>query len=105
MFEAAETPEKKLFNVRIGQSTGKSIWTYVSSHTEYNCEHLKGKSMRGWYTSLVDGDRWQDILNDLSVRGLKSFFDFAQKNKDPLRSVMPQPQVGILTGSANHGMV
>ena len=125
MFEAAETPEEKLFNMRIGQSTGKVIWTYVSSHTEYNCEHLKDKTMRGWYSSPVEGDRlqldaavataagagycyWglnrlvystQDVLNDPSIRGLKQVFDFAQRNQTLLRSLQRIPQVGILVGT------
>ena len=125
MFEAAETPEQKLFNMRLGQSTGKVIWTYISSHTEYNTEHLKDKSVRGWYSSPVEGDRleldaaaataagagycyWglnrlyyepQDILDVASIRSLKTVFDFAQANGELLRSVSPRPQVGILTGA------
>ena len=125
MFEAADTPEQKLFNLRIGQSTGKVIWTYISSHTEYNSEHLKDKSVRGWYSSPVEGNRlqldaavatavgagycyWglnrlfylpQDILDDPSIRGLKAVFDFVQENGTLLRSVSPVPQAGILTGT------
>ena len=125
MFEAADTPEQKLFNLRLGQSTGKVIWTYISSHTEYNSEHLKDKSVRGWYSAPVEGERlqldaavataagvgycyWglnrlfyepQDILDVPSIRGLKAVFDFAQKNGTLLRSVSPQPQAGILTGT------
>ncbi len=125
MFEAADTPEEKLFNMRLGQSTGKVIWTYVSSHTEYNCEHLKDKSMRGWYSTSVDGERlkldaavataagvgycyWglnrlfystEDVLNDPSIRGMKQVFDFAQQNKQLLMSVHPVPQAGILVGT------
>jgi hypothetical protein len=34
MFEAAETPEDKLFNLQLGHSTGKQIWTYVGTHTQ-----------------------------------------------------------------------
>jgi len=125
MFEAADTPEQKLFNMRLGQSTGKVIWTYISSHTEYNSEHLRDKSVRGWYSAPVEGERlkldaavatmagvgycyWglnrvyyepRDILDVPSIRSLKAIFDFAQKNGPLLRSVSPQPQVGILTGA------
>ena len=125
MFEAADTPEEKLFNMRIGQSTGKVIWTYVSSHTEYNCEHLKDKSMRGWYSTSVDGERLQldaavatvagvgycywglnrvfyttgDVLADPSIRRMKEVFDFAERNGSLLRSVKPVPQAGILVGT------
>ena len=125
MFEAADTPEQKLFNIHLGQSTGKVIWTYISSHTEYNTEHLKDKSVRGWYSSPVEGERlkldaavataagagycyWglnrvyyepQDILDVPAIRSLKGVFDFAQKNDRLLRSVNPRPRVGILTGA------
>jgi hypothetical protein len=125
MFEAADTPEQKLFNLRLGQSTGKVIWTYISSHTEYNSEHLKDRSVRGWYSSPVEGERleldaavataagagycyWglnrlfyqpQDILDEPSVRSLKAVFDFAQENDKLLRAVSPVPQAGILTGT------
>jgi hypothetical protein len=125
MFEAADTPEQKLYNMRLGQSTGKVIWTYISSHTEYNTEHLRDKSARGWYSAPVEGERlkldaavataagvgycyWglsrmyyqpQDILDVPSIRSLKGVFDFAEKNGRLLGSVRPQPQVGILTGA------
>jgi hypothetical protein len=125
MFEAADTPEEKLFNLRIGQSTGKVIWTYVSSHTEYNRQHLKDKTVRGWYSAPVEGERlkldaavattagagycyWglnrlfyqpQEVLDGPEVRGLKSVFEFADKHEALLRSVSPQPQAGILTGA------
>jgi hypothetical protein len=125
MFEAADTPEQKLFNLRLGQSTGKVIWTYISSHTEYNSDHLKDKSVRGWYSSPVEGARlkldaavataagagycyWglnrlfylpQDILDEPSIRRLKAVFDFAQQNDRLLRSVSPKPQAGTLTGT------
>jgi len=125
MFEAADTPEEKLFNLRIGQSTGKVIWTYVSSHTEYNCQHLKDKTVRGWYSAPVEGERllldaavattagagycyWglnrlfyqpQEVLDGPVVGGLKSVLEFAGKHETLLRSVAPQPQAGILTGA------
>jgi hypothetical protein len=125
MFEAADTPEQKLFNLRIGQSTGKVIWTYVSSHTEYNREHLKDKTVRGWYSAPVEGERlkldaavataagagycyWglnrlfyepKEVLDGPVVAGLKGVFEFAAKNEALLRSVSPQPQAGILTGA------
>jgi hypothetical protein len=125
MFEAADSPEEKLFNLRLGQSTGKVIWTYISSHTEYNGEHLRDKSVHGWYSAPVEGDRlaldaavataagagycyWglnrlfympQDPLENRSLRGLKEVFDFAQANEQLLQSVSPKPQVGILIGT------
>ena len=125
MFEAADSPEEKLFNLRLGQSTGKVIWTYISSHTEYNGEHLRDKSVHGWYSAPVEGDRlaldaavataagagycyWglnrlfympQDPLENRSLRGLKEVFDFAQANEQLLQSLSPKPQVGILIGT------
>jgi hypothetical protein len=125
MFEAADTPEEKLFNLRVGQSTGKVIWTYISSHTEYNCQHLKDKTVRGWYSAPVEGERLRldaavataagagycywglnrlfyqppEVLDGPVVRGLKSVLDFAAEHETLLLSVTPQPQAGILTGA------
>jgi hypothetical protein len=125
MFEAADTPEQKLFNLRIGQSTGKVIWTYISSHTEYNREHLKDKTVRGWYSAPVEGERLQldaavataasagycywglnrlfyepkEVQEGPWVNGLKSVLEFAGKHEALLQSVSPQPQAGILTGT------
>jgi hypothetical protein len=126
MFEAAATPEEKLFNLRIGESTGKVIWTYVSSHTEYNCEHLKDKTVRGWYSLPVEGERLQldaavamtagaghcywglnrvfyadeEMLSSPLVTGIQSTFAFAARHEELLRSVEPRPQAGVLTGTA-----
>lgn len=125
MFEASDTPEEKLFNLRIGQSTGKVIWTYLSSHTEYNREHLKDKTVRGWYSTPVEGERlmldavaattagagycyWglnrlfyepEEVLNGPTIGGLKKVLDFAAQHEELLRSVNHQPQAGILTGA------
>jgi hypothetical protein len=86
---------------------------------------LKDKSVRGWYSAPVEGDRlqldaavataagagccyWglnrlfyqpQDILDEPAMRGLKTVFDFVQENGKLLRSVRPQPQAGILVGT------
>jgi hypothetical protein len=64
MFEAADTPEDKLFNLQLGKSTGKAIWTYIGHHTEYNREHLKDKAARGWFSYPVEG---QELLLDGAV--------------------------------------
>jgi Beta-galactosidase trimerisation domain/Hypothetical glycosyl hydrolase 6 len=125
MFEAAETPEEKLFNMQLGQSTGKVTWTYVGTHTQYNREHLKNERVRGWFSYPVES---QELLLDgatalaagvgLVYWGLSRFFyqperplsyesgqyvrrifDFQQKNEVLLRSVRSQPQVGLLIGS------
>ncbi len=124
MFEAAETPEEKLFNMQLGQSTGKTIWTYVGSHTEYNREHLKDDRVRGWYSYpleseelLLDGATamaagvgmvyWglprffyqpEGPLSYDSGRYVKETFDFHQKHLPLLRDLKPQPQAGILVG-------
>ena len=124
MFEAAETPEEKLFNMQLGQSTGKATWTYVGTHTQYNREHLKNERVRGWFSYpvesqelLLDGATavaagvglvyWglsrffyqpEGPLSYDSGRYVKEIFDFQQKNDALLRSVRSQPQVGILVG-------
>ena len=125
MFEAAETPEDKLFNMQLGQSTGKVTWTYVGTHTQYNREHLKDDRVRGWYSYpvesqelLLDGATalasgvglvyWglsrffyqpQGPLAYPSGRYVKEIFDFQQKNDALLRSVRSRPQAGILVGA------
>ncbi len=125
MFEAADTPEEKLFNLRIGQSTGKVIWTYISSHTEYDRQHLKDKTVRGWYSTPVAGERlmldaavaaaagagycyWglnrlfyepKEVLDGPTIGGLKKVMDFAAQHEALLQSVTHQPQVGVLTGA------
>jgi hypothetical protein len=124
MFEAAETPEDKLFNMQLGQSTGKVIWTYVGTHTQYNREHLKDDRVRGWYSYPVES---QELLLDGATavasgvglvywglsrffyqpesplaydsgRYVKEIFDFQQKHDALLRSVRSRPQAGILVG-------
>jgi hypothetical protein len=121
MFEAARTPEQKLFNLRAGQSTGKNIWTYVSSHTVYNREHIKDEEIGGWFSYPIDGEQLQldaavattagagycywglnrlfyepDALNRPSIRGLKAVFDFRRAHEALFDSVRPEPTVGIL---------
>lgn len=125
MFEAAETPEDKLFNMQLGQSTGKVTWTYVGTHTQYNREHLKDDRVRGWYSYPVES---QELLLDgataiasgvgLVYWGLPRFFyqpdgplayesgqyvkevfDFQQNHDVLLRSVRSRPQVGIVVGA------
>lgn len=126
MFEAAETSEQKLFNLQLGQSTGKAIWTYIGSHTEYDRDHLKDKSVRGWYSYPLEGERlllegavataaqagycfWgldrafyltpEEILSFQALRGIKEVFDFARENRPLLASLHSNPQAGILTGA------
>jgi hypothetical protein len=125
MFEAAETPEEKLFNMQLGQSTGKVTWTYVGTHTQYNREHLKNERVRGWFSYPVES---QELLLDgatalaagaglvywglsrffyqperplsyESGRYVKRIFDFQQEHDVLLRSVRSQPQVGLLVSS------
>lgn len=124
MFEAAETPEDKLFNMQLGQSTGKVTWTYVGTHTQYNREHMKSDRIRGWFSYPVES---QELLLDgatavasgvglvywglsrffyqpegplayESGRYVKEVFDFQQKHDALLRSVRSRPQVGIVVG-------
>jgi len=125
MFEAAETPEDKLFNMQLGQSTGKVTWTYVGTHTQYNREHLKDDRVRGWFSYpvesqelLLDGATalaagvglvyWglprffyqsQGPLAYESGRYVREIFDFQQKHDALLRSLRSRPQVGILVGA------
>jgi hypothetical protein len=122
MFEAAESPEEKLFNLELGHSTGKVIWTYVGTHTQYNREHMKNERVRGWFSYpveseelLIDGATAAAAGTGLKYWGLSRFFympkppgeyesgryvrevfDFARKHDALLRSVKSQPVAGIM---------
>ncbi len=122
MFEAAGTPERKLFNIRAGQSTGRNIWTYIGSHTVYNREHIKDQEIGGWFSHPIEGEQLQldaaiataggagycywglnrlfyeskGSLDRPSIRGLKAIFDFSRTNAKLLETVRPVPMVGIL---------
>jgi len=124
MFEAAETPEEKLFNLQLGHSTGKTIWTYVGSHTEYNREHMKSDRVRGWFSYPVEGPElemdgataiaggagivyWglsrffyqpKGPLEYESGRYVKETFDFAKQHRELLASMEPRPVAGIVVG-------
>jgi hypothetical protein len=124
MFEAANTPEEKLFNLLLGKSTGKVIWTYLGHHTEYNRELMSDQSVRGWYSYPVEG---QELLLDGAVataagvgcvywglqrffyedqkpasfesgRSVKDVFAFQQKHDELLRTLKSHPQVGVMVG-------
>jgi hypothetical protein len=125
MYEAAETPEDKLFNLQLGLGTDKVIWTYVGHHTLYNREHIKNTDGRGWFTYpveqeelLLDGATataagvgcvyWglsrffyaeKPPLEYTSGQEVKRIFDFQQKHHALLKTLKPRPQVGVLVNS------
>ncbi len=124
MFEAAETPEDKLFNLQLGHSTGKTIWTYVGTHTQYNREHMKSDRVRGWFSYpvesqelLIDGATalaggagvvyWglsrffympEGPLSYESGRYVKENFDFSRDHQAVLAAAAAQPLAGIIVG-------
>jgi hypothetical protein len=124
MFEAAETPEDKLFNLQLGHSTGKTIWTYVGTHTQYNREHMKSDRTRGWFSYpvesqelLLDGATamagsagivyWglsrffympQPPLAYDSGKYVKEIFDFSAKHRDLLAAATARPIAGVMVG-------
>jgi hypothetical protein len=124
MFEAAETPEDKLFNLQLGRSTGKIIWTYVGTHTQYNREHLRDDRVRGWFSYPVES---QELLLDGATavaggagicdwgvsrffympqppsfypagRYTRETFDFLEKHDKLLRGLQPAPVAGVMVG-------
>lgn len=125
MFEAAETPGEKLFNLALGHSTGKVIWTYVGTHTQYNREHLRNERVRGWFSYpveseelLIDGATglaggagliyWglsrffympERPLRYEAGRYVKEIFDWSDESRQVLGSTQPAPVAGILVGS------
>jgi len=122
MYEAAETPEDKLFNLQLGRGTDKVTWTYVGHHTIYNREHIKNTDGRGWFTYpveeqelLLDGATataagvgivywglsrffYQDKapLEYTSGKEVKQIFDFSEKHHSLLKRLKPRPQVGVM---------
>lgn len=124
MYEAAETPEDKLFNLQLGHSTGKTIWTYVGTHTQYNREHMKSDRTRGWFSYPVES---QELLLDgatamagaagivywglsrffympepplayESGKYVKEIFDFSAKHRDLLAAATARPIAGVMVG-------
>jgi Beta-galactosidase trimerisation domain len=122
MFEASDTPEQKLFNLQLGQSTGKAIWTYIGSYQEYSRAHLRNKAIRGWFSYPLEG---QQIAMDCAIataagagckywglsrffyqpepptqypegRYLKAAFDFQAEHRSLLDSVQHRAQAGVL---------
>jgi Beta-galactosidase trimerisation domain len=117
MFEGSD-----LFGLQLGQSTGKTIWTYIGSYAEYNGAHLENKAIRGWYSYPLEG---QQIAMDCAIataagagckywglsrffyqpespttypegRYLKAAFDFQAEYRDLLDSVRHRAQAGVL---------
>ncbi len=125
MFEHARSPEQKLFNIGLGRSTGKTVWTYVGSYQQYNREHLRNQDVQGWFSSpvetgelLMDGEtalvagagplywglsRFYYVsgspLSYQSGRYVKEIFDFVQKHESLLRSLKPQAQAAVVVGT------
>jgi hypothetical protein len=125
MFEAAETPEQKLFNLELGHSTGKLIWTYVGTHTQYNREHMKNERVRGWFSYPVESEellldgatalaghaglKYWGLSRFFYMKGeppaypagryVRSIFDFAGKHSNLLFKAESQPLAGLLIGS------
>lgn len=117
MFEGSD-----LFGLQLGQSTGKTIWTYVGNYAEYSGAHLRDKAIRGWYTYPLVG---QQIAMEAAIataagagckywglsrffyqpeapttypegRYLKAAFDFQVKHQDLLDSLQHQAQAGVV---------
>jgi len=124
MFEAAESPEGKLFNIQLGQSTGKVIWTYLGGYNLYSGRHIKSNNVQGWFSYPLEG---QELLMDgaaavvggagtiywglarfyyepggplaaESGRHVREVFDFQRRNDALLRSLRGRPQAGLLIG-------
>jgi hypothetical protein len=128
MFEQLKTPEQKLFNLQLGQSTGKVVWTYLSSYTQYNQEHVKYPRFCNWYSYPAEGpelrmdgatagaanvglvywglSRFYDVPDPLayeSGKALKEAFSFSKANQALFARVKPAPQAGILVGTQTAG--
>ena len=129
MFEAARTPEEKLFNLKVGQSTGKVVWTYVGHHSLHERQRLTDSSKRAWMSYPIEG---QELLLDGAVafaagagtvywsvsrffgqpkaplayesgRYVKALHEFAAKHERLCRELHSKPAIGILTSTQTHG--
>lgn len=122
MFEAATTTEQKLFNILLGKSTGKNVWSYVGSHTLYNREHLQNQRVRGWFSYPMESEElrmdaqvamaagagliyWglarffympDPVSQYESARYVREAFDFSQKHRELVESLEPVKDWGIL---------
>jgi hypothetical protein len=128
MFEQLKTPEQKLFNLQLGQSTGKVVWTYLSSYTQHNQEHVKYPRFCNWYSYPAEGpelrmdgataavanvglvywglSRFYDVPDPLayeSGRALKEAFSYCKANQALFAKAKPAPQAGILVGTQTAG--
>lgn len=125
MFEAAETPEHKLFNLSLGHSTGKVIWTYLGTHTQYNREHLKNEDVRAWFSYPVESEEllldgatavaahaglkyWGlsrffyqmgSPLDSAAGRYVRESFDLARNHREVLFEAKEPRLAGLLVGS------
>jgi hypothetical protein len=117
MFEGSD-----LFGLQLGQSTGKTIWTYVGNYAEYSGGHLRDKAIRGWYCYPLVG---RQIAMEAAIataagagckywglsrffyqpkspstypegKYLKAAFDFQVKHRDLLDSLHHQAQAGVV---------
>lgn len=117
MFEGSD-----LFGLQLGQSTGKTIWTYVGNYAEDSCAHVSDKAIRSWYSYPLAG---QQISMECAIataagagckywglsrffyqpespttypegRYLKAAFDFQVEHRDLLDSVQHRAQAGVL---------
>jgi hypothetical protein len=111
-----------LFGLQLGQSTGKTIWTYIGNYAEYSRAHLYNKAIRGWFSYPLEG---QQIAMDCAIataagagckywglsrffyqpespaaypegRYLKAAFDFQAEHRDLLDSLHHRAQAGVL---------
>jgi hypothetical protein len=125
MFEHARTPEQKLFNIGLGRSTGKTVWTYVGSYQQFNRMHLRNQDNQGWFSYPVET---QELLMDgyaavaagagplywglarffympenplayESGRSVRETFDFVQKHESLLRGLKLQAQAAVVVGT------
>lgn len=113
MFEASETPEQKLFNLQLGRSTGKIIWTYISGyHRGFYGYPVEGQELlldgavalaAGVGTVYWSANRYhalpRDPLSYDAGRYLRQIHEFAAAHETITANLRPVPQAGILVST------
>lgn len=121
MFESRPGPiTNKMYNLVMARSTGKYIWSYVSTPHLESTEHLRKKRLGSWYSSGVDGrevemqgftviasgaapiywganNRYRSLGN---VQSLRRPYDFLQENAAILKQLENARFAGIYTSTS-----
>ncbi|HWQ55466.1 MAG TPA: alpha-amylase family protein [Bryobacteraceae bacterium] len=122
MFESRPGPiTNKMYHLVLGQTTGKYLWSYLSTPHLASTDHLVRKRLGSWYSEGVDGPEvamqgfaviasgaapiYWGLNNRYRATGdlehLKAPFDFLKRNGAALQHLQANRYAGILTSSSS----